>query len=56
MQMILNSMGLKLEKDEFDSAAQVKNPFMHMILQSIPFKLEKVEFNSAAQRRTLLYR
>jgi hypothetical protein len=52
--MILKSMGVKLEKDEFHSAAQVKNPSMQMILQSISFKLEKVEFNPAAQRRNLL--
>ncbi len=30
--MILKSIGVKLEKDEFDSAAQVKNPSMQMSL------------------------
>jgi hypothetical protein len=43
MQMILKSMGVKLEKDEFDSAAQVENPtiYMQMILKSLPFKLKR---------------
>ncbi len=48
MQMILKSMGVKLEKDEFDSAAQVKNLTMQMILKSMGVKLEKDEFDSAA--------
>jgi hypothetical protein len=42
-------MGVKLEKDEFDSAAQVENPSMQMILKSMGVKLDKDEFDLAAQ-------
>jgi hypothetical protein len=55
MQMILKSMGVKLEEDEFDSAAQVvENLTMHVSLKSILFKMEKDEFNLAAQGRNLI--
>jgi hypothetical protein len=33
--MRVKSMGVKLEKEEFDSAAQVENPSMQMILKSM---------------------
>jgi hypothetical protein len=40
---------VKLEKDEFDSTAQVENLTTQMILKSMGVKLDKDEFDSAAQ-------
>jgi hypothetical protein len=42
-------MGVKLEKDEFDSAAQVKKLTLQINLKFMGVKLEKDEFDSGAQ-------